>query len=144
MENKINFLVDTNVWLERLLEQKQARKVADLLNFIPSEFLSVSDFSLHSIGVILNKLNKLEIYIDFINDLFSYGSVSCLHSEPSDNLEVIKIIEEKRLDFDDAYQVMIAGKYDLQIVTFDKDFASSGIKILSPTDAIEKFRKTIK
>lgn len=78
MENPINFLVDTNVWLERLLNQEQTDVVKDFLTTIPSENLSISDFSLHSIGVILTRLNEQEVFDVFITDLFSIGLVSCL------------------------------------------------------------------
>ncbi len=128
MENKINFLVDTNVWLERLLEQDEADIVDDFLKVIPSDYLSVSDFSLHSIGVILHRLDKLDIFTKFIDDLFSFGSVSCLQSEPIDNFAIINIIKEKQLDYDDAYQEMISHKFDLQIVTFDRDFKKCGLR----------------
>jgi predicted nucleic acid-binding protein len=33
------YLVDTNVWLEHLLAQKQAETVRKFLNTIPSEYL---------------------------------------------------------------------------------------------------------
>jgi len=34
MESRLNFLVDTNVWLERLLEQENASVVDDFLKLI--------------------------------------------------------------------------------------------------------------
>lgn len=48
-------LVDTNVWLERLLDQEKSKVAAHFLDSTPTEWLFVSDFSLHSIGVILCK-----------------------------------------------------------------------------------------
>ena len=35
---------------------------------------------------------------------------------------VIDNMKKYKLDFDDAYQFSVAQKYDLTIVTFDKDF----------------------
>jgi len=141
MENQINFLVDTNVWLERLLEQEQSELVKEFLEIVPSENLSISDFSLHSIGVILTRLERLNILDKFIHDLFSNGDVSCLSLEPVENINVSNYIKEKKLDFDDSYQFVISKKFDIQIVTFDKDFRKSGIKTLTPKEAIEKFKK---
>ena len=40
----------------------------------------------------------------------------------SDLKELYKIAQRFKLDFDDAYQYAIAEKYNLQIVSFDKDF----------------------
>ncbi len=139
MAKQMNFLVDTNVWLERLLNQEKSNEVDKFLNTIPSDFLSISDFSLHSIGVILFRLNKLDVYHRFIDDLFYNGMVSCIQSEPIDNITVIEITKSNKLDYDDAYQVMISKKFKLQIVTFDKDFKKNGIIALNPKDAIDLF-----
>lgn len=141
MEDQINYLVDTNVWLELLLNQEQAEIVKEFFNTVPSKNLSISDFSLHSIGVILNRLKKIDIFVDYINDLFSIGYVSCLNLETLDNLEISKLITEKKLDYDDSYQAVVSQKYDIQIVTFDVDFKKCGIKTLSPKEAIEKYKK---
>jgi len=141
MENQINYLVDTNIWLESLLDQEQAEIVKKFLDTIPSNNLSISDFSLHSIGVILNRLKKLNVFDDFVNDLFSTGNVACLNLEPIDNLEVSKLIKSKGLDYDDSYQVIVSQKFEIQIVTFDGDFKEKGFKTLSPKEAIEKFKK---
>jgi predicted nucleic acid-binding protein len=52
------YLVDTNVWLERLLAQQRAAEVARFLNDTPSENLWITDFSFHSIGVLLTRLKQ--------------------------------------------------------------------------------------
>jgi hypothetical protein len=43
------FLVDTNVWLERLLDQDRTAEVGDFLDRFPSGRLFMTDFALHSI-----------------------------------------------------------------------------------------------
>ena len=43
------YLVDTNVWLERLMDQTKANEVRQFLDNIPSEHLFITDFSFHSI-----------------------------------------------------------------------------------------------
>jgi len=58
MEENLNYLVDTNVWLERLLGQKQSQVVHQFLRLFPVSELFVSDFSIHSIGVILLRYHK--------------------------------------------------------------------------------------
>ena len=42
------YLVDTNIWLERLLEQARAEEVGRFLAQIPSDQLFITDFSFHS------------------------------------------------------------------------------------------------
>lgn len=52
------YLVDTNVWLERLLDQSRSAEVGQFLGAIPSDQLLMSGFTLHSIGIILDRLGQ--------------------------------------------------------------------------------------
>jgi len=47
-------------------------------------------------------------------------------------------MQEFNLDFDDAYQLTVSQKYDLTIVTFDKDFDVKGIRKNTPDEIIKK------
>ncbi len=136
METEVRYLFDTNVWLERLLDQDKSEIVFKILNSITLEQVFISDFALHSIGVILSRLKKLDILDKFINDLFFNGQIEQLSLEPADFHDVISNIEKHKLDFDDSYQVTISQKYELTIVTFDKDFNIDGIDKLTPEELI--------
>lgn len=136
METKVRYLIDTNVWLERLLDQEKSIVVSKLFDFIPADLLLVSDFSIHSIGVILSRLKKYEVFEKFINDLFINGQIELLSLDSFDLLDVIENTRKYKLDFDDSYQFSIAQKFDLTIVTFDKNFNIKGIKKKSPDDII--------
>ena len=116
------YLVDTNVWLERLLEQEKAQEVGQFLDRIPSDQLSITDFSFHSIGVILNRLNRLEALLRFVQDAFIDGAVRVIHLDPEDTQRLVRVIEQFTLDFDDAYQYVAAEKYNSTLVSFDRDF----------------------
>jgi len=70
LETKVKYLIDTNVWLERLLDQGKSEVTAKFLHLIPTDQLYVSDFAMHSIGVILSRLNKIDVLESFVNDLF--------------------------------------------------------------------------
>jgi predicted nucleic acid-binding protein len=37
-------------------------------------------------------------------------------------LKILEIVEQKKLDFDDANQYYVAKKFGAEIITFDKDF----------------------
>ena len=87
------YLVDTNIILELLLEQEKAKDVFTFLHKTDSSLIYITEFSLYSIGIALLRLNKTKLFIKWIN-----------------------------LDFDDAYQYAVAEKYNLQIISFDKDF----------------------
>jgi predicted nucleic acid-binding protein len=137
LETKVGYLVDTNVWLERLLDQEKSVIASKFFDLIPTDSLFVSDFSIHSIGVILSRLKKYDIFETFINDLFVSGQIELLSLDSSDLLEVIGNIQKYKLDFDDSYQFSVAQKYDLTIITFDKDFNAKGIKKKTPDDIVE-------
>lgn len=116
------YLVDTNIWLERLLHQERSDEVGRFLDRIPSERLFITDFSLHSIGVVLHRLRRLDALLCFVQDAFIDGAVVLIHLEPEDMQHLVRVMEELRLDFDDAYQYMAAQKHDLTIVSLDSDF----------------------
>ena len=138
METKVRYLVDTNVWLERLLDQEKSEIASRFFNLIPTDELFVSDFSIHSIGVILSRLKKFDVFEKFIDDLFVNGQIEQLTLDPIDLLDVIKNIQKYKLDFDDSYQFSVAQKFDLTIITFDEDFNVKGIKKNTPDEIIEK------
>ena len=46
------YLLDTNIWLERLLDQERTEEVGQVLTQLPSDEIAITDFSFHSIGVI--------------------------------------------------------------------------------------------
>ena len=138
MEEKVRYLVDTNVWLERLLDQDKSEIVSRFLDTIPLDDLFVSDFAIHSIGVILSRYKKLSLFEKFLSDLFVNGQIEQLSLNSSDLLDVISNMQEFNLDFDDAYQLTVSQKYDLTIVTFDKDFDVKGIRKNTPDEIIKK------
>jgi len=113
------FLVDTNIFLEILLEQD---KKEDCMRFLENNIgnLNITDFSLHSIGVVLFKYGKEEIFENFVNDVIPNVKLLSL---PMDLYgEVVNARKSLNLDFDDAYQYSLAKYYGLKIVTMDKDF----------------------
>lgn len=129
--------MDTNVWLERLLDQEKSNVAQKFFDSISPLDIFVSDFAIHSIGVILSKLDKLDILRRFIDDLFINGQIEQLSLDTSDLMNVVANIKSLRLDFDDSYQYTVAQKYDLTIVTFDKDFNIKGVKRNSPDEIIK-------
>jgi len=128
------YLVDTNVWIERLLEQERSLEVKNFLDNIPSENLFMTDFAFHSIAIILLKLDKAEELVKFVNDAFIEGAVSLVHLEAGDIQDIISVIKKFNLDFDDAYQYVVARKYNLILVSFDSDFDKTDIKRKTPAE----------
>ena len=113
------FLVDTNVFLEILLRQD---KKEDCKSFLDNniENINVTDFSLHSIGVILIRYGKEEIFQRFVEDVVPNTKLLSLPMELY--REIVNVSKSLNLDFDDAYQYSIAKYYGLKVATMDKDF----------------------
>ncbi len=116
------YLVDTNVWLERLLDQSGSAEVGRFLANTPSEQLFLTDFAFHSIGVVLTRLSHEDALLRFIQDAFIDGDVRLIRLEPQDIESLVGATRRFNLDFDDAYQYATAEKYQLTIVSFDLDF----------------------
>jgi len=86
------YLVDTNVWLERLLDQERAEDVRRFLDATPSEHLFIIDFAFHSIGVVMSKLNRMEALLRFVQDAFMDGAVALVHLKPEDTQRIASVI----------------------------------------------------
>jgi hypothetical protein len=63
------WLVDTNIWLELLLEQERASEVRQFLQETPAESLWMTDFSLYSIGIIVMRTGKSSLWEEFVSDV---------------------------------------------------------------------------
>jgi len=122
------YLFDTNIFLEILLFQERVADCKKVLNDNIGH-ICISDFSLHSIGVILFRYGKEKIFNKFVTDVLSKIDILTLPRESYEKLSELR--EKYNLDFDDAYQSKVAEENDLTIVTMDKDFRSveDGIKV---------------
>ena len=131
------FLLDTNIWLERLLGQEQAEITAELLDALSPSDVCMTDFTLHSIGVICNRLKQRDVFVKFVDDvLIDTGVV--LVSIPANKMKrVVEIMDRFRLDFDDAYQYVAAEIEDATIVSFDKDFDKTEQGRLTPMQVLK-------
>lgn len=114
-----NLLIDTNIFLEILLDQEKKEQCKLFLSKHIDE-LYISDFSLHSIGVILIRNKKEIIYEKFIDDILPKISVVTLSKNKYK--EVSKISKKYKLDFDDSYQTILSIDKELEILTLDKHF----------------------
>lgn len=132
------FLVDTNVWLEHLLDQERAGEVKSFLDQTPSHLLYMTDFTFHSIGIILTRLGKLEAFLLFVQDAFVDGAVSLVHLSPQNTKQIAEVMHQHNLDFDDAYQYVTAQIYQLTIVSFDSDFDRTPFGRRAPAEVLDR------
>jgi len=113
------FLADTNIFLEVLLGGNKADACK---TFLAQNYgkIHISDFSLHSIGVILFRQRLESVFKVFFEDVSINTQIVSLAKESYLKLPQIK--QRFNLDFDDAYQFQVAEDHKLSIVTMDKDF----------------------
>ncbi|MEW5986033.1 MAG: PIN domain-containing protein [Chloroflexota bacterium] len=115
-------LLDTNILLELLLDQNRADEVELFLRVTPPDSLHLSDFSLFSLGIILSRRRMYDVFIRAITDLLLAGGIGLLRLGAINMEAVVQTAQRFNLDFDDAYQYVVAENHDLTIVSFDHDF----------------------
>ncbi|MCG2709119.1 MAG: PIN domain-containing protein [Thermodesulfovibrionales bacterium] len=127
----MRLFIDTNIFLEIILEQEKVEDAKALLSKIEEHDFFISDFSLHSIGLLLFYRKQQDIFQQFIKDMIVDTGIPITSLSVDDMESVVNASQKFNLDFDDAYQYVTAEKYDLIIVSFDSDF-----------DRAERGRKT--
>lgn len=131
------YLLDTNIFLELLLNQKKAGEVERLLQETPPEMLCISEFSLDSIGVALVRRVMHDIFLKAVEDMLLVGGIRLIRLGPEDMQKVIQASRRFTLDYDDAYQYALAEKYNLILVSFDSDFDRTKRGKATPTDILK-------
>lgn len=130
------YLADTNIFLEGLLEQDKANVVKSFFQEIDLKDIFITDLSLHSIGIVLYRLGKYDLFLKFLEDLVVDG-MDILSLEPEELKKMHKAGQSFHLDFDDAYQYSVAEKHNLQLISFDKDFDKTKRGRKEPNEVIE-------
>jgi len=114
-------LVDANIFLEVILDRKRADKARSILAATDRHELFISDFSLHSIGVILFRLKRHEHFQRFISDMILGAGTIVLPLSAENMLDMADVARTFSLDSDDAYQYVVAQDYQLTTVSFGSD-----------------------
>ncbi len=130
------YLLDTNIWLERLLDQERGQEVGEFLSRVLADNLFITDFSFHSIGVILNKLGQQEVFLRFVQDVFLDHDVHLIALGPEWMERVIDVMNQFALDFDDTYRFVAADVYGVILVSFDRDFMRTPRGRVTPKDIL--------
>lgn len=130
------YLLDTNIWLERLLNQNKAGEVRQFLDSVASSELALSDFSFHSICIVLGKNRELALLDQFVTDLFVDGQTVLASLSGSDVPQVTAAMRSQKLDFDDAYQYVLSNRDRLTLISFDTDFDQTDLARLTPAQAL--------
>lgn len=135
------YLFDTNIWLERLLDQDNSVLVGELLDQIPLDQIFVTDFSFHSICIILTRHKQSQTLIDFIDDVVVDGGIRLLSCNTQEIVLVTDAMDRFGLDFDDGYQYLIAEQNNLVIVSLDSDFDKTLLGRKTPLELLAEISR---
>ena len=130
------YLIDTNIWLELLLDQERAAEVASFLQAVDTSSLAMTDFTLYSIGIILTRLKKFDAFEDFVADTLEDDCLRVIRLNPSQLVQITSIQKQFALDFDDAYQYVAAMENGLTLISFDSDFDRTPTARITPVEVI--------
>jgi len=133
----MKLLIDTNIFLEVILEQEKAKEAQALLSQVEKHEFFISDYSLHSIGLLLFRRRQHEVFRRFLEDMILEAGVTVIALAAQEMEDIIQIAQRFGLDFDDAYQYAVAGRYGLTIISFDSDFDRTERGRRAPKDLLE-------
>ena len=100
----MRLLNDTNIFLEVLLEQDRAEEARQLLSKTEEHEFFISDFSLHSIGLLLFRRHQHDVFRRFLANMLLNAGVGMVGLLAGEMEAVIRAAKQFNLDFDDAYQ----------------------------------------
>ena len=133
-------LIDTNIFLEVLLQQDRYKECELLLERVRAGELkaAVSRFSIYSIELIMARYGRLKELKTFLTLLSTFRGLIVISTTLTDDLHALEVMERFNLDFDDALHYYLVKKYRLDgIVSFDRHFDKTDIKRLEPKDLLK-------
>src|ERR671939_966356 len=107
MEQKISetpYLVDTNIFVEFLLEQERAEESTQIMECIERGELDayVTSFALHSVAVILDRRNEIDLLEKFFERVIQAKGLQVYQTEPIEEKNITALTRTVKLDFDDT------------------------------------------
>jgi predicted nucleic acid-binding protein len=134
-------LLDTNIFLELLLDQKRAAECESLLDLISKGRMeaTVTHFAVHAVEAALGNRDDL---IAFLRNLEHSVGLSVYNTSLSDEMAIALIAQKIGLDFDDALQYYVAKELGVDaIVSFDEHFDRLDIRRLEPRNLLDTVQK---
>ena len=128
------YLLDTNIFLEYILRRSRVEEVRDFFRRADISALNISDFSLHTIGVIYLREHKSREFLTFVDEDIIASGIRVISLTTDNFSKITEAAGRFHLDFDDAYQYAVAELYGLSIVSFDKDFDRTEKGRVEPQD----------
>ena len=125
-----------------LLEQERLADARNLIQTVPLGEIAITDFAIHSIGIIMSNERKEADFRRFVSDVLLDTPIVVLHLSSGDLTRVLDARELFNLDFDDAYQYVAAEKHNLTLVSFDADFDRTERGRKTPADVLKGLQES--
>ena len=81
--------------------------------------------------------NMHAAFMHSLTDLFDVGGIRLLRLGIEDMDDVVNVAQRFNLDFDDAYQYIVAEKYILTLVSYDRDFDGTELVRTTPAKILD-------
>lgn len=133
------YLIDTNIFLEVMLGRGRNKECKELLGLLRDGRLKgvVTDFTIHSIIVLLDRFRRLDALKRFLLSLTAYKGLYVYTTPIAWEAGAVDIARETGLDMDDAIQYYAALSIKAEaIISFDKDFDGLSIPRKEPADLV--------
>jgi len=139
-------LVDTNIFLEVMLSRSKREECKKLLAMLRDGKAKgiVTDFTVHSIMVLMDRFKKLEELKTFLLSLMAHKGLYVYTTPVADEVNAVESAEESKLDVDDAIQYGTALSVNADaIISFDKHFDNLEVQRKEPAQIIEDTANSI-
>jgi len=130
------FFIDTNIFLEYLLQRQKWEQCEILFKKIESGEITAitSGFCVHTIELFLLAQKKRPELKEFLTYLISLEKLFVYHTLLVDEIRIISEMEKNNLEFEDALQYFVAKQFKCKaIISFDRHF--DGLQIPRKTPA---------
>ncbi len=131
-------LLDTNIFLELLLDQKRANECENLLELVSRGRMEavVTHFTVHAIEAALGSGKNLDV---FLRNLEHSVGLYVYDTSVSEEIAISLISKKIDRDFDDAVQYYVAKKLGADpVVSFDQHFDGLDISRVEPHELLRK------
>ena len=108
----------------------------DYLDQTVSDQVFITEFSLHSIGLMLVRRGRPDTQFAFVQDTIIDRDVHVVSLPLDPFLRLGEIMRDLRLDYDDAYQYAVAEHFNLRLVSFDADFDGTPLGRSTPAQVL--------
>lgn len=132
------YLIDTNVFLEVLLARSRKDECKRLLELLRVGVKRgvVTDFTIHTILLLMGRLGLWDELKIFLSALPAYAGLEIHFTSLTDELRAVDLSVKMKLGVKDAVQYSSAlGLGVSHIVSFDRDFDGLEIPRIEPAEA---------